>query len=72
MLIIKCCVSKPMGSFYMEYIYNLIFRSTVQMLMSILDYVGAKRRRKHRLKRRVYQNKVRVKLTSTTKAVLKF
>ena len=32
------------------------------MLMSILDYDGAKRRRKRRLKRRVYQNKVRLKL----------
>ena len=60
-----------MGRFYMEYICNLIFRSTVQMLMSILDYDGAKQRRKHRLKRRVYQNKVRVKLAGTTTVVLK-
>ena len=33
-------------------------RSTVQMLMSVLDNDGAKRRRCHRLKRRIYQNKV--------------
>ena len=28
------------------------------MMMSLLDSQGAKRRRKHQLKRRVYQNKV--------------
>ena len=33
-------------------------RSTVQMLMSVLDSDGAKRRRCRRLIRRVYQNKV--------------
>ena len=33
-------------------------RSTVQMMMSVLDSEGAKRRRNHRLKWRVYQNKV--------------
>lgn len=38
--------------------FNLIFRSTVQMLMSLLDDGGVSRRRGRRLKRRVYQNKV--------------
>ena len=37
----------------------LNFRSTVQMLMSLLDDEGARRRKQHRLVRRVYQNKVR-------------
>lgn len=37
----------------------LIFRSTVQMLMSLMDPERVKRRKGHRLKRRVYQNKVR-------------
>jgi len=34
-------------------------RSTVQMMMAVLDSQGAKRRRRRQLKRRVYQNKVR-------------
>ena len=45
----------------MLYIVGTCFkfnRSTVQMLMSVLDSDGAKRRRRRRLIRRVYQNKV--------------
>ena len=37
-----------------------IHRNTVQMLMSLIDLQGAKRRKGCRLKRRVYQNKVNV------------
>lgn len=33
-------------------------RSTVQMLLSLLDPEGARRRRGRRLRRRIYQNKV--------------
>ena len=43
---------------------NATNRSTVQMLMSVLDSQGAKRRKNHRLKRRVYQNKVNVVIMS--------
>lgn len=35
-----------------------IYRSTVMMIMKILNPDGVERRRRHRLKRRVYQNKV--------------
>ena len=39
-------------------LHNYVYRSTVQMLMSIVDADGAKRRRRKRLVRRTYQNKV--------------
>ena len=39
-----------------ESLYYL--RSTVQMLLAILDSEGVARRKAHRMKRRVYQNKV--------------
>lgn len=38
-------------------IKTLTCRSTVQMLLSLLDPEGVKRQRGHRLRRRVYQNK---------------
>ena len=46
--VFRCDISMLVG---------ICFRSTVQMLMSVLDNDGAKRRRCHRFKRRVYQNK---------------
>ena len=39
-----------------------LFRSTVQMLKSLLDPEGVKRRKGHRVTRRVYQNRVRFSL----------
>ena len=36
----------------------LFDRSTVQMLLSLMDPEGVRRRRQNRLVRRVYQNKV--------------
>ena len=37
----------------------MLTHSILHSIMSILDIDGAKRRRKRRLKRRVYQNKVK-------------
>jgi len=41
------------------YVHAILYiRNTVQMLMSVLDPDGVKRWKGHRLKRRIYQNKV--------------
>ena len=53
---IKCLIiiTKVM---IMQNLSNLLCRSTVQMLLSVMDPDGVKRRRQNRLVRRVYQNK---------------
>jgi len=43
---------------FLPYIYVDFYRDVVMMLSAITDPEGVEQRRKHRLKRRVYQNKV--------------
>ena len=43
---------------YISLKLKIIYRSTVMMLMKILNPTGVENRRRHRLKRRIYQNKV--------------
>lgn len=43
---------------FSQLLYNSTARETVQMLLSLLDLIGAKRRKGRRLRRRLYQNKV--------------
>ena len=48
----------------MIYVNYPFYRSTVQMLLSILDGEGVKRRQSCRLVRRTYQNKVNIFICS--------
>ena len=60
---VSCQAIRLYGSYILRSNQLDDFRSTVMMLLKVLDPEGSERRLRHRLRRRVYQNKVMLTAT---------